>query len=54
MVVASLVCYDNTHKMVEDLYRKTQRELEGKWLVANLQVVKTALETLKSDYLFAL
>ena len=51
MVAASLVCYDNTHKMVEDLYRKAQREGKRDWLVADLQVVKTALETMKSNYL---
>ena len=29
MVVASLVHYDSTNKMVEDLYRKVQREVDG-------------------------
>lgn len=51
MVVASLVRYDNTHKLVEDIYRKAQREVEGDWLVADLQVVKTTLETMISNYL---
>lgn len=54
MVVASLVHYDNTHKFVEDLYRKAQREGEEDWLVFDLQVIKTALETMKSDYLYLL
>ena len=47
MVVASLVRYDNTHRMVEDLHRKAQRGVKGDLL----QVVKTALESMKSDYL---
>ena len=51
MVVASLVHYDNTHRMVKDLYRKAQKRVEGDWLVADLQVVKTTLESMKSDYL---
>ncbi len=51
MIVASLVCYDNTHKMVGDHYKKAQREVEGDWYVVDLQVVKIALETMKSDYL---
>ena len=51
MVVASLIRYDNTHRMVEDLYNKAQKGMEGDWLVADLQVVKTTLESMKSDYL---
>ena len=50
-VVASLVHYHSTHKMVEDLYRKAQREKKGDWPIADLQVVKTALESMKSNYL---
>lgn len=54
MVVASLVQYDNTHKLVEELYRKIPREGEGDWHVADLQKVNTALESMKSDYLYLL
>ena len=54
MVVASLVHYDSTHELVEELYRKVPREVEGDWHVADLQKVKTALKTMKSDYLFLL
>ena len=54
MVVASLVQYDSTYELVEELYRKVPREREGDWHVADLQKVKTALETMKSDYLYLL
>jgi hypothetical protein len=36
MVVASLVQYDSTHELVEELYRKIPREGEGDWRVADL------------------
>ena len=49
--MASLVRYDNTHRMIEDLHRKAQKRVEGDLLVADLQVVKTAFESMKSDYL---
>ena len=51
MVVASLIRYDNTHKMVDDLYRKAQREVEGDWPVTDLEVVKKVIQSMKSDYL---
>lgn len=59
MVVAALVCYDDTHRIIEDLYRKArveknQRSMEGDSYVADLQMVKVALESMKSEYLYLL
>ena len=36
MVVASLVYYDRTHTMVEDLHRKAQKGVKGDLLVVAL------------------
>ena len=54
MVVTSLVRYDNAHKMVKDLYIKFQKGVEIDWLVFELQVIKTTIETMKLDYLYLL
>jgi hypothetical protein len=53
-IVASLVHYDNTHKLVEDIYRKEKREGKGDWPIVDLQVVKIALDSMKSEYLYLL
>ena len=54
MVVASLVHYDRTHELVDELYRRIPREAGRDWNVDVLQEVKIALETMKSDYLYLL
>ncbi len=51
MVVTSLVRYDSTHKMIQNLYRNAQKRLKGDWLVVDLLIVKTTLKSMKSDYL---
>ena len=54
MVVASLVQFDSTHELVEEIYRKIPREREDDWHVTDLQKAKTALEAKNSDYLYLL
>ena len=54
MVEASLVRYDSTHKVVEDLYRKTQREVDedcGLLLICRWSKQPLNLLKFKSDYL---
>ena len=52
MVVTSLIQYDSTHELVEELYRKVLRDDD--WHVTDLQKIKTTLETMKSDCLYLL
>ena len=47
MVVASLVHYDRTHELVDELCRRIPRETGRDWNVDDLQEVKKALETMK-------
>ena len=54
MVMASLVHYDRTHELVDELCRRIPRETGRDWNVDDLQEVKIALETMKSDYLYLL
>ena len=54
LVAVYFVCYGNTQNLVEDLYRKAQREVKEDWPIVDFQVVKTALKTMKSDYLYLL
>ena len=54
MVVASLVHYDRTHELVDELCRRIPRETGRDWNVDDLQEVKKALETMKLDYLYLL
>ncbi|GLJ36131.1 hypothetical protein SUGI_0724820 [Cryptomeria japonica] len=55
----ALVCYVDNHKIIENIYKKarvenTQRGMEGDSYVANLQMVKVALKSMKSEYLYLL
>ena len=54
MVMESLVQFDSTHELVEQLYRKVPKEGESDWHVAELQKVKTTLKTITSDDLYLL
>ena len=56
MIVAALVCYDDTHRIIEDIYKKAhieerQEKMEIDPIVVDLQRVIVPWKFLRSDYL---